>query len=149
LLAEKVLQQISLQRETIEVGEDKFTLQQLLSATEDKAELELLKRKFSELENDYEGEKAAHNETSREKNDEIAKLQKKIVKKVEKAKKALIEQYEEKIKGLNEQIEAMSKQGSGKEIASLREQLVAVKEENERMKNGYTPSSAPGNTPVK
>jgi hypothetical protein len=58
-----VLQQIAYQREKVEIGEDKFEIKQLLNTMEDKAELEILKKKHSEIENGYEFEKTAHTQT--------------------------------------------------------------------------------------
>ncbi len=126
---------------------EKFTLQQLLTATEDKAQLEQLQRKYSELENDYDGEKAAHLEDLKDKAAEIAELSKKYEEKLERVKVQMTEQYEAKIAELTQKLEDSSKMG-GEEFKSLKEQLAAVKEENDRMRSGYAPGTAPPKSAV-
>jgi len=72
VLAEKLIQQIALQKDQINIGEATFALDDLLAAVEDRAELETLKEKYDLLEAKLEEEKNEHARTHKKK---LKKLQ--------------------------------------------------------------------------
>mmetsp|Transcript_26457 Transcript_26457/g.37250 ORF Transcript_26457/g.37250 Transcript_26457/m.37250 type:complete len:1253 (+) Transcript_26457:69-3827(+) len=113
MLCDKFIEQVSLQKEKIAIGEEQLDTDELMAAVEDKAELQVLKEKYDDLETELQEEKSAHGHTLKTKTAEIEKLRKKV-----------------------EKYKAKKTEGSSEDAQTLKQQMAALKEENERLKQG-------------
>lgn len=80
VLADKITQQIAYQKEKIRIAEEKFTFDEILGGAEDKAELELLREKYLELESQFQKQKGTNEKALQAKDKEVEKKKEKIKK---------------------------------------------------------------------
>jgi len=57
ILADKVIQQIGLQKKKLTVGVEKFDFSEVINSSSDRSELELMKTKYEELKHELDDEK--------------------------------------------------------------------------------------------